>query len=84
MVSLPVAIMLREQAVWFLLVEKFPDLLSKNWKIDHVTSLKDVWKFVYTELLEQKLNKQLEYSSSPFQIQINILYKDEDMECRAL
>ncbi|KZS19858.1 putative tRNA pseudouridine synthase Pus10 [Daphnia magna] len=84
MVSLPVAIMLREQAVWFLLTEKFPDLLSKNLKIDYVTSLKDVWKFVFTEALEKKLNKQLEHSSSPFQIHISILYKDEISECGAL
>ncbi len=84
MVSLPVAIMLREQAVWFLLTEKFPELLSNNLKIEYVTSLKDVWKMVYTETLEKKLRKKLEYNSSPFQVQINVLYQDEESECSAL
>ncbi|XP_046459555.1 tRNA pseudouridine synthase Pus10-like isoform X2 [Daphnia pulex] len=84
MVSLPVAIMLREQAVWFLVTEKFPELLSTNFKIDHVTSLKDVWKFVFSEALELKLKKKLEYSSSSFQIQVNVLYQDEISECGAL
>jgi hypothetical protein len=84
MVSLPVAIMLREQAVWFLVTEKFPVLLSTNFKIDQVTSLKDVWKFVFSEALELKLKKKFEYSSSSFQIQVNVLYQDEISECGAL
>lgn len=84
MVSLPVAIILREQAVWFMLTEKIPELLFNNLKIEYVTSLKDVWKYVYTDILEEKLHKTLEYSSSPFQVQINVLYQDEDSECGAL
>lgn len=85
MVSLPVAIMLREQCCWFMLTEKFPELIvTHKLKIEYVTSLKDVWKMVFTEMLEKKVKKQLEYNSSPFQVQINVLYQDEESECRAL
>lgn len=84
MISLPVAIILREQAVWYLLTEKIPHLLTCNLRVDYVTSLKDVWKFVFTEMFEEKLNKKLEYSSSPFQVQISVLYEDEERECSAL
>ena len=84
MVSLPIAIMLREQAVWFLITEKFPKLLPPNFTVDHVTSLKDVWKFVFSEMLEFKLKKKLAHSSSSFQIQVSVLYPDEISECGAL
>ena len=84
MVSVPVATMIREQAVCFQLNDKFPELKSNITKIDLVTTLKDVWKFMFTETLGKKLNKKLEYNSSPFQIQVNVLYQDEDSECGAL
>ena len=84
MVSLPVAVMLREQAAWFLLTEKIPQLLDSNLKVEYVTSLKDVWKFVYAKTFEAKLNNKFEYNSSPFQIQLHVLYEDEETECNAL
>ena len=83
MVSLPVSVMLREQAVWFLLKEKFPKQLADQ-KLDHVTNLKDVWKFIFSHSMEERLNKTFEFNSSPFQVQINVLYKNEDEECKAL
>lgn len=83
MVSLPVAVMLRDQAVWFLLKEKFPSLMADE-KLDCVTLLKDVWKFIFAPKLAVKLDKKFEFNSSPFQIQIHVLYKDEDSECRCL
>jgi len=83
MVSLPVCLMLREQSVWFSLVEKFPQLLTGQ-KLDFVTSLKDVWKFLFCQTLEAKLGKKFEFNSSPFQITIHVLYKDETSECNCL
>lgn len=84
MLSIPVGIMLREQAVWFLLLEQFPVPLAGSYKLEQVTALKDVWKFVFSEKMQEKLGKSFEYNSSPFQINVQICHRDDESECSAL
>lgn len=76
--------MLREQAAWFHLHEKFTQFSLGSFKLDQVTALKDVWKFMFTETMQTKLGKTFEYNSSPFQITVNICYKDDTTECGVL
>ena len=58
MVSLPASVMIREQAAWFQLIAKFPQLLTSFSKVayEHVTNLKDVWKYAFTETMASKLD----------------------------
>ena len=78
--------MMREQAAWFHLTAKFPQLLSSEIKAsaEQITNLKDVWKFAFTETMAQKLGKQFEFNSSPFQVTVNISYKNDESECACL
>ena len=86
MVSLPVSLMMREQAAWFHLTAKFPQLLLPEIKAsaEQITNLKDVWKFAFTETMALKLGKQFEFNSSPFQVTVNVCYKDDESECACL
>lgn len=84
MVSLPASVMLREHAVWLLVTDKYPEILSDAVKADHITSLKDVWKFVTTRTIEEKIQKQSEINTSPLQVQINLVYKNDEQECNCL
>ena len=86
MVSLPASVMMREQAAWFQLTAKFPQLLTSFSKVayEHITNLKDVWKYAFTETMALKLGKVFEFNSSPFQITVNVSYKDDEAECACL
>ena len=84
MLSLPPSVMLREHAVWLLAVDKYPEILSDVVKSEHITSLKDVWKFITTAIIEEKVGKKFELNTSPLQVQVNVAYKNDEQECSCL
>lgn len=83
-ISLPIALMLREHAIWLMLVEEFPNIYKTEVKTEYVTSLKDVWKYINVEDIGEKINKRFELNNSPFQVQINVLWADDEKECKTL
>jgi len=84
MLSLPAAVMLREHAAWLLVTDKYQDILSDAVKADHITSLKDVWKFITTATIEETIGKTSEINTSPLQVQVNLNYKHDEQECSCL
>ena len=83
-VTYPVALLLREHAVWLKLMEKFPETYKNLVKTDYVTSLKDAWKYVNCEAMGKLIDKKFEYNDSPFVVQVNLLYNDDNSECSCL
>ena len=76
--------MIREHAVWVMLVEKFPAKFKGRDEFEDITSLREVWKFVHSKVIGKNSGKQYAVNSSPFQVQVSILYAEDEAECGKL
>lgn len=85
--SLPICFQLRAHSVWLYLKDAFPEPFSLPdiHEVSHVTSIKDVWKWLIAPRIGLAINKELDSGlCTDFFLAISIVYPGEEEECSTL
>ena len=84
-ISLPISLSIREHSLWLHLEKAGKDIIDGNLSKEDVTPLKQVWKYVYPELVTSQVGLTHESGdTADFYVELVVLWEKDTEEMKAM